>query len=41
MGFPVTLNSKGSKLKTAERWSAASIKCIATDVYVLVGDLGD
>jgi hypothetical protein len=41
MGFPVTLNSKGGKLKTAERWSAASIKCIDQDVYVLVGDLGD
>ncbi len=40
MGFPVTLNSKAGELKTAEQWSAASIKCISQDVYVLVGDLG-
>lgn len=40
-GSGVTLNSKDSKLKTAEQWSPASIKCIGTNTYVLAGDLGD
>jgi hypothetical protein len=39
-GSGVTLNSKDGRLKTAVRYSAASIKCVATDSYVLVGDLG-
>jgi len=39
-GSGVTLNSKEAKLKTAAQYSPASIKCIATDSYILVGDLG-
>jgi hypothetical protein len=39
-GSGVTLNSKEGKLKTAAQYSPASIKCIATDSYILVGDLG-
>jgi hypothetical protein len=39
-GAGVTLYSKGSKLKTAAQYSPASIKCIATNTYVLIGDLG-
>lgn len=39
-GSGVTLASKDSKLKTAAQYSPASVKCIATDSYVLVGDLG-
>jgi hypothetical protein len=36
----VTLYSKDSKLKTNAQYSPATIKCIGTDTYVLVGDLG-
>jgi hypothetical protein len=38
-GSGVTLNSKNGNLKTAAQYSPASIKCIATDSYILVGDL--
>lgn len=37
---PAQIFSKDSKLKTAGPWSAASIKCIATNTYILYGDLG-
>jgi hypothetical protein len=36
----MTLYSKESKLKTAAQWSPAGVKCIATNTYALVGDLG-
>lgn len=39
-GSGVTLNSKGSQLSTAALGSPASIKCTASDIYWLVGDLG-
>lgn len=39
-GAGMTLSSKDAKLKTAAQYSPASIKCIATDTYVLIGDLG-
>lgn len=39
-GSGVTLNSKGSKLKTAGQYSAASVLCLASGSYVLIGDLG-
>jgi hypothetical protein len=39
-GSGVTLNSKDARLKTAGQYSPASIKCIATNSYILVGDLG-
>lgn len=39
-GSGVTLQSKGSKLKTAAQKSAASIICIASGQYRLIGDLG-
>lgn len=39
-GAGMTLNSKGAKLKTAAQYSPASVKCIATNSYVLLGDLG-
>ena len=39
-GSGVTLNSKGSKLKTAGQYSAASVLCVASGSYVLIGDLG-
>lgn len=39
-GSGVTLNSKGGKLKTAEQYSGATIQCVASGVYWLVGDLG-
>jgi hypothetical protein len=38
-GSGITLNSKGNKRKTAAQYSPASIKCIASDSYVLLGDL--
>jgi len=34
------LNSKGSKLKTAGLYSGATIICLASGSYLLVGDLG-
>lgn len=39
-GAGITLNSKGAKLKTAAQYSPASVKCVASNSYVLVGDLG-
>lgn len=39
-GSGVTLNSKGAKLLTNAQYSPASVKCVASGVYVLVGDLG-
>lgn len=39
-GAGVTLSSKESKLKTAAQGSPASIKCVSSNVYWLVGDLG-
>ena len=39
-GSGVTLQSKASKLKTAAQESAASIICIASGQYRLIGDLG-
>lgn len=38
-GSGVTLNSKSGNRKTAAQYSPASVKCVATNVYVLVGDL--
>jgi hypothetical protein len=39
-GAGVTLQSKGSKLKTAAQESAASVVCVASGQYRLIGDLG-
>jgi hypothetical protein len=39
-GSGVTLNSKGAKLKTAGQYSGASVLCVASGSYVLIGDLG-
>jgi hypothetical protein len=39
-GAGVTLNSKGSKLKTFGQYSAATVICLASGSYLLVGDLG-
>jgi len=39
-GAGVTLSSKNAKLKTAQQWSAAYIKCLGS-TYVLIGDIGD
>ncbi len=39
-GSGVTLNSKDSNLKTSAQYSPATIKCLSSGVYVLVGDLG-
>jgi hypothetical protein len=39
-GSGVTLNSRFGNRKTAFQYSPASIKCIDTNSYVLVGDLG-
>jgi len=39
-GSGITLYSKDNKLKTAGQYSPASIKCIAANTYVLIGDLG-
>jgi hypothetical protein len=38
-GSGITLNSRGGALKTAAQYSGASVKCIATNSYVLIGDL--
>jgi hypothetical protein len=38
-GSGITLNSKNGNRKTAAQYSPATIKCIATNSYVLVGDL--
>jgi hypothetical protein len=39
-GAGVTLQSKGSKLKTSAQEAAASIICVASGQYRLIGDLG-
>lgn len=39
-GSGVTLQSKASKLKTAAQESAATIVCVASGQYRLIGDLG-
>lgn len=39
-GAGVTLLSKGGRLRTLEIYSAAGIKCISANTYVLIGDLG-
>jgi hypothetical protein len=39
-GSGVTLNSKGSKLKTAGQYSGATVFCLASGSYLLIGDLG-
>jgi hypothetical protein len=39
-GAGVTLQSKGSKLKTAAQESAVTIVCVASGQYRLIGDLG-
>jgi hypothetical protein len=39
-GAGVTLNSKGSRLKTSGQHSGVTVLCIASGVYLLVGDLG-
>lgn len=39
-GSGVTLNSKGAKLKTAGQYSGATVLCLASGSYLLVGDLG-
>lgn len=38
-GAGVTLNSAGGKLKTNVQYSAATVICVASGLYVLVGDL--
>jgi len=38
-GSGVTLNSAGGKLKTASQYSAATIMCVGSGLYVVVGDL--
>jgi hypothetical protein len=39
-GAGMTLNSRGGNLLTSQQYSPAGVKCVATDTYVLVGDLG-
>jgi hypothetical protein len=39
-GAGVTLNSKGAKLKTSAQYTAATVLCLASGSYLLVGDLG-
>lgn len=39
-GSSQTLSSKNSLVKTASTGSPATIKCVATDTYWLIGDLG-
>jgi hypothetical protein len=39
-GSGVTLVSKGSKLKTAGQYSGATVVCLASGSYILIGDLG-
>ena len=39
-GSGITLNGADGNLKTAAQYSPAGVKCVATDTYVLVGDLG-
>jgi hypothetical protein len=39
-GSGVTLQSKSSNVKTAAQYSAATVICVASGVYALIGDLG-
>ena len=39
-GAGITLNGADGNLKTAAQYSPAGVKCVATDTYVLLGDLG-
>jgi hypothetical protein len=39
-GSGETLGSKDGRLKTATQYSAATVKCVAANTYVLIGDLG-
>jgi hypothetical protein len=39
-GAGITLSSRAGLLKTAVQYSAVSVKCLATNSYVLIGDLG-
>ena len=39
-GAGMTLNSKNGDQKTEAQGSPASVKCVATNVYWLIGDLG-
>ncbi len=39
-GSGVTLQSKNSNVKTAAQYSGATIQCMASGIYALVGDLG-
>jgi len=39
-GSGVTLNSADSKLKTAKQYAGATVECVASGVYWLVGQLG-
>jgi hypothetical protein len=39
-GAGKTLSSKDGRLKTATQYSAATVKCVAENTYVLIGDLG-
>jgi hypothetical protein len=38
-GAGVTLNSKGNNRRITSRYSPASLKCVGTNSYVLIGDL--
>jgi hypothetical protein len=38
-GSGVTLNSKGSLLKTAAQYSGATVICSASGIYTLIGDI--
>lgn len=38
-GAGVTLNSSGGKLKTTGQYSAATVVCVASGVYALIGDI--
>jgi hypothetical protein len=38
-GSGVTLSSAGGKLKTNVRYSSATVLCVASGSYVLIGDL--
>lgn len=39
-GSGVTLQSKAGNLKTSAQYAAATVECVASGVYALIGDLG-
>lgn len=39
-GSGVTLNSKSGNLKTSAKYVGATVQCMASGVYALIGDLG-